>query len=90
MKWQGKVFSSFVLSWLSHASDIPNLAATDLDWYTAGILTKILFQIFWMSMKKSLPFKFFVYIWELKSVNVTKSRNYYTADVGLSAMLIYI
>ena len=66
MKWQGKIFSSFVLSWLSHTSDIPNLAATDLDWYTAGILTKILLQIFWMSTNKSLSFKFFVYIWELK------------------------
>ena len=43
-----------------------------------------------MSMKKSLPFKFFVYIWELKSVNVTKSGNYYTADVGFSKMLICI
>ena len=27
-----------------------------------------------MSVKKSLPFKFFVYIWELKSVNVKKKK----------------
>ena len=27
-----------------------------------------------MSIKKSLPFKFFVYIWELKSVNVKKKK----------------
>ena len=30
MKWQGEIFSSFVISWLSHTSDIPNLAVTDL------------------------------------------------------------